>query len=232
MEGFDFQVEILRTKRKKSASIQLNEGLVKVLVPKSLSDKRIRDLILKRSSWIQTKLKEQSKRLPITPREYVSGECFPYLGKNYRLKVVYGENLSVKMKNGYLVVTLISDMDQQEVVRLQLEKWYQEHAETRLKEKTKRLAKIVGVNPSSVSVKTYKSRWGSCSHKGEIIYNWKIILAPHRIVDYVVVHELCHLLEHNHSPKYWRQVERHTPDWKNCRNWLKSNSVNLQNFFL
>ena len=224
MEGFDFQVEVLRTKRKKSASIQLNEDLVRVLVPKSLSDKRIRDLILKRSSWIQTKLKEQSKRVSITPREYVSGECFPYLGKNYRLKIVNGKDLSVKMKNGYLVVTLINDKHQQEVVRSQLEKWYQEHAETQLKEKTKRFAKIVDVNPSSVSVKTYKSRWGSCSHKGEIIYNWKIILAPHRIVDYVVIHELCHLLEHNHSPKYWRQVERYTPDWKNCRNWLRHNS--------
>ena len=72
---------------------------------------------------------------------------------------------------------------------------------------------------SKISIRDPKSRWGSCSHKGEIIYNWRIILAPHRIVDYVVVHELCHLLEHNHSPKYWRQVERYTPDWKNCRNW-------------
>jgi predicted metal-dependent hydrolase len=82
-----------------------------------------------------------------------------------------------------------------------------------------------GVNPASVTVKNYKSRWGSCSTKGDISYNWRIILAPHSIVDYVVVHELCHMLEHNHSSKYWKHVERHVPNWRECREWLKHNEL-------
>ena len=67
--------------------------------------------------------------------------------------------------------------------------------------------------------------WGSCSAKGDISFNWRIILAPHSVVDYVVVHELCHLLEHNHSPKFWKEVERYVPDWRNQRDWLKHNEL-------
>ena len=104
-----------------------------------------------------------------------------------------------------------------------LEGWYQRQADRLLKDKTDRLAKIVGVCPRSVSIKSYKSRWGSCSSNGELTYNWRIILAPHRIVDYVVLHELCHLLEHNHSARYWAHVERHAPGWRACRDWLRHN---------
>ncbi len=226
MEGFGFQVEVTRTDRKKSASIHLDGKLVKVTVPKSLSDNRVRDLITKRTLWIKTKLKEQSLRPVSKPKEYVSGEAVPYLGKNYRLKVVSGDAASIKMKNGYLIATFPEGAsNQQKHIKSLLEDWYQEHAQICLRQKTERFSKIVGVTPKTVSVKNYKSRWGSCSSNGELSYNWRIILAPHRIVDYVVVHELCHLLEHNHSPRYWKHVERHVPDWKECRDWLKNQNL-------
>lgn len=225
MEGFAFQVEVVRTNRRRSASIQLAGDLVKVRVPESLSDDRIRHLISRRASWIQAKLKEQADRPAFKPKEYISGEAFPYLGKNYRLKVISGRTPSVKLKNGYLVATVSDTESQQKTVKTLLVNWYRSQAEVRLREKTARLSKIVGVSPSSVSVRNYKSRWGSCSSNGDITYNWKIILAPHRIVDYVVVHELCHLLEHNHSPHYWKHVERHFPDRKECREWLRTNPI-------
>lgn len=227
MEEFGFQVEVVRTERKKSASIQLDGGLVRVRVPKSLSESRVRSLIAKRIPWIRTKLKEQAERPVPKPKEYISGEAFPYLGRNYRLKVIAGSKPSIKLKGGYLVVTAPAGEARQKAVKCLLEKWYRSHAEVRLQEKVERLSKIVGVSPASVSVRSYKSRWGSCSGKGDITYNWKIILAPHRIVDYVVIHELCHLLEHNHSPRYWKHVERYVPDWKECRDWLRTNPINL-----
>ena len=227
MEGFEFQVEVKRTDRRKSASIQLDGSLVRVVVPKSLSDSRIRELISKRTTWIKTKLKERSEYPLLKSKEYVSGETFPYLGKNYRLKVVEGRNPSLKLKNGFLVATICDRKGEQKTIKMLLENWYRRHAEVRLREKTERLAKIVGISPSSVTIKNYKSRWGSCSIKGEITYNWRIILAPHRIVDYVVVHELCHLLEHNHSPRYWRHVESNVDDLRECRDWLKTHSREL-----
>lgn len=227
MAGFDFPVEVMRTDRKRSASIYLEDKIVKVRVPKSLSKRRIRELITKRIPWIKTQLKEVLE-LPIKPKEYVSGETFPYLGRNYRLKVTQGNETSIKLKGCYLSATILkTDKNADETIRSMLVSWYRQHAETRLGEKTDRLAKIVGVQPNSIKVRNYKSRWGSCFITGDISYNWRVILAPHRIVDYVVVHELCHLLEHNHSSRYWKHVERYVPDWKDCRNWLRTNSHSL-----
>jgi predicted metal-dependent hydrolase len=226
MDGFPFQVDVIRTERKKSASISLLGDLVKVSVPMTLSDSRIRDLVTKRTPWIKNKLQEQSDRPTPAAREYVSGETVTYLGKNYRLKVLIGDQPSMKLRRGYFEATVTKvDIDPKNTIRCLLERWYRSHAENRLGEKTVRLARVVGVNPSSVTVKNYKSRWGSCSTKGDISYNWRIILAPHSIVDYVVVHELCHMLEHNHSSKYWKHVERHVPNWRECREWLKHNEL-------
>ena len=226
MDGFPFQVEVVRTDRKKSASIRLLGDLVKVSVPMTLSDSRIRNLVTKRTPWIKSKLQEQSDRPTILPREYVSGETVTYLGKNYRLKVLIGEQPSIKLRRGYVEATVTkTDIDTKNTIRSLLEHWYRSLAENLLGEKTVRLASVIGVNPASVTVKNYKSRWGSCSTKGDISYNWRIILAPHSIVDYVVVHELCHMLEHNHSSKYWKHVERHVPNWRECREWLKHNEL-------
>lgn len=227
MEGFGFQVEVLRTGRKKSASIQLDGELVKVSVPQTLSDKRVRELITQRTPWIKTKLRELSDRPEFKPKEYVSGETFPYLGKNYRLKVLQGDDCLVRLKNGRFIATISNSNEPQSLVQELLSEWYRNHAEMRLREKTERLAKIVDVAPRSVAIKTYKSRWGSCSARGDITYNWKIILAPHRIVDYVVIHELCHLIEHNHSNRYWKHVERYVPNWRDCRDWLRKNAVSF-----
>ena len=224
MDGFPFQVEVVRTDRKKSASIRLLGDLVKVSVPMTLSDNRIRDLVIKRTSWIKSKLKEQSNRPISAPSEYISGETVTYLGKNYRLKVLIGDQPSIKLRRGYVEATVSKlDTDPKNTIRSLLQNWYRSHAQKRLGEKTLRLAKVVGVNPSSVTVKNYKSRWGSCSSSGDVTYNWRIIISPHHIVDYIVVHELCHLLEHNHGPKYWKHVQRVVPNYKECREWLKVN---------
>ena len=229
MKGFDFPVEVLRTDRKRSAAIYVEHEIVKVRVPKSLSDKRIRELVKKRTPWIKAKLKEISERPISKPKEYVSGEAFSYLGKNYRLKVVVGDCSAIKLKGGYFHATVLdSDQTPQATIRANLISWYQQHAKKRLDDKIKRWAKIVGVEPNSVTVKDYKSRWGSCSTKGDISFNWRIILAPHKIVDYVVVHELCHLQHLNHSPSYWRSVKGVIPDYKEHRQWLQSNERNLR----
>jgi predicted metal-dependent hydrolase len=102
-----------------------------------------------------------------------------------------------------------------------IEQWYRTKALSRLIDKTKRYSAILKVEPTSINLKDYKAMWGSCSPKGVVSYNWRIILAPHKIVDYIVVHELCHLIEPNHSSKYWKQVRSVIPDYKNSKEWLK-----------
>ena len=226
----DFHYEVIRTNRKKSATIKVEEGKVQVIIPKSLSQNRLKLLLKEKTPWIRNKLREYSLVQPVKPKEYVSGESFTYLGRNYRLKLTESNSDCIKLKGGQFVLGVkakLSDEEKAGFVRVSLLTWYFTHAKERLEEKTRRYAKLVGVEPRSVQVKSYKSRWGSCSPKGDISYNWKIIIAPHRVVDYVVVHELCHILHHDHSELFWKSVERFFPDYSECREWLKVNGSKL-----
>jgi predicted metal-dependent hydrolase len=228
--NFDFPIEIIRTERSKSASIEIEDDTVKVTVPKNLSDQRIEELIKNRTVWIRQKLKIQTETIRPKDKEYVNGETFSYLGRNYRLKCLSGGSGEARLTNGYLTVWLAkgaSEAASGGCVRQSLQQWYQARALEKLKEKTKRYSAILGVSPQSVGVKEYKARWGSCSSSGDVTYNWRIIMAPHHIVDYIVVHELCHLLEHNHGPKYWKHVQNVVPNYKECREWLKVNGISL-----
>ena len=222
----DLSIEVVRTKRRKTASIKVIDGAVQAIVPRTLSDARVAELIQKRAPWIRRKLGEQSQAVTTKPKEYVSGESFTYLGRNYRLKVLRGTDREVKLKGGYLEIRVSKNSNGTDI-RNALVEWYEEHALDRLTEKTHRYAGIMGVTPHSISVRDYRSRWGSCSLDGRISYNWRIIIAAHRIVDYVVVHELCHLEHPNHSPAYWKSVTREVSDYDVCRQWLKIHAGEL-----
>jgi len=228
----DYPVEVIRTNRRvKTASIKIVDQQVQVIVPEDFSQDKVNTLLQKKASWIREKLLIQSEIIPVQPKEYVSGESFAYLGKNYRLKLVQSASGTIKFIGNRFVLDVdknLSDGKREAFIKDQLELWFKSHAEKRLKEKAKRYAKILGVNPKSVAVKSYKSRWGGCSVHGDIFFNWKIIMAPHHIVDYVVVHELNHLREHNHSPKFWRGVEQVIPDYRDDKEWLKANGESLR----
>lgn len=217
----DIVAEVIRTARVKSARLQVEDGAVSIIVPRLLPEERIKQLLLDKHRWIKEKLYLHQQAEPVSQREMMSGEAFPYLGRNYRLKLITGALQPVKLKHGQLQVSLPKTMQHEHIIREMLVYWYRLQAEARFKEKVKRYASIVGVEPSDISVKTFKSRWGSCNVKGEIQFHWKIIMAPHRIVDYVVVHELCHLKHHDHSPAFWKSVERIVPDYLECKAWLR-----------
>ena len=223
-------IDVIRTNRRKTASIKVINGRVQVIVPENLSEIRIQQIVQSRKPWILEKLTLQSEQSIPKPKEYISGESFSYLGKNYRLKVLLNEPTEVKLKGGNLVVGVYlkwSDTVRNTFIRRELVKWFEYHALVRLTEKTNRFAKMLGVNPRSISVRDFTSRWGSCCSSGNITYNWRIVIAPHSIVDYVVVHELCHLLEHNHSDEFWRNVSKIMPDYQSNKDWLKFNGLKL-----
>jgi len=223
LQGNGFIAEVIRTSRVKSADIKVEDCAVSVVVPRQLPIERIEQLLKDKNRWIKEKLILQREALPVSNKEYISGEAFSYLGRNYRLKVQHGSFEPMKLLQGRLVATVPNNSEQAHIIRNALIRWYKTHAELRLQDKVNRYAKMVGVETSVVGIKTFKSRWGSCSSKGHIDFNWKIITAPHHIVDYVVVHELCHLKQHDHSPKFWKLVERVIPDYAECKEWLKVN---------
>ena len=217
-------VNIVRTTGTKSATIIVERGQVFVRVPNVLPVSRVEKLIRSRSDWIREKLNIQSNIVIPRPKEMVSGESFSYLGRNYRLKLIRGESSEVKLKNGYLTLThdkKLTDVERQNFVRQSLQSWYQSCALEKLKEKVNRYEKLIGVQSKSVSVHDFKTRWGSCSVSGDLRFNWRIIMAPNSIVDYVVVHELSHLLHHDHSERFWKTIATVISDYADRRNWLR-----------
>lgn len=223
-------IKVIRTDRRKTATIKIVEGDVHVIVPQSLSQKRIEALIKQKTKWIRQKLNLQASIQPVRPKEYVSGEAFSYLGKNYRLKLSQGASGSVKLVAGRFQLSVPEKLKgdaRTKYVKDRMARWYREHALQRLQDKVSRYAPLLCVSPSSVKVKYFKSRWGSCSILGDITFNWRIIMAPHRIVDYVVVHELTHLKHHDHSEKFWKTVESVVPHFRECKLWLKKNASAL-----
>jgi len=226
-DGNGFIAEVIRTNRRKTADIRVEEGAVSVIVPVSTSIEKIDQLLVSKRLWIKEKMALQRDMVPASSKQFVSGEAFPYLGRNYRLKVEHGPFAPVKLLQGRLVVQMPESGQQPYMIRNAIVRWYKRQAEQKIREKVKRYAPIVGVEPESVNIKTFKSRWGSCTAKGELEFNWRIMLAPNRMVDYVVIHELCHLIHHDHSPEFWREVMRVMPDYLVCREWLRWNSEGL-----
>ena len=227
IESSGFIAEVIRTQRIKSADIRVEEGSVSIAVPTSLETQRISQLLMKKKKWIKEKINIHKELQPASLKKFVSGESFSYLGRNYRLKISTGAFEPVKLVYGRLTVTVPGGKQNTDAIRNALIHWYKEKAEAKLTEKVSRYIDVIGVTPKSIGIKSYKSRWGSCSAKGKIDFNWKIIMAPNRIVDYVVAHELCHLKQHDHSPKFWKLVERNIPEYLSCKEWLKVNGRKL-----
>jgi len=226
--GNGFTAFVIRTNRRKTATVKVEDGVVSVVIPQHLSCKEVERLVNRKARWVKEKLILQRDHIQHTEKEFVSGECFAYLGRQYRLKLRKGPQKPVKLIGGRLQVQLPQDQltrtdDVQQAVR----GWYKEHALAKLSEKSDRYAKLLRVSPASINIRAFKSRWGSCTAQGNVTFNWRVIMAPNRIVDYVVVHELCHLIEHNHGAKFWQSVGRVIPDYLECKGWLKVNGRSL-----
>ena len=219
-----FIAEIIRTNRRKSADIRVEEGAVSIVVPSDTPLEKIDQLLVNKRRWIKEKIALHQQAAPASNREFVSGEAFPYLGRNYRLKIETGAFSPVKLLHGRLLVTLPQSTQRPLMVRNALVRWYKRQAEQKIKEKVTRYAPVVGVSPMGVGIRTFKSRWGSCTAKGKLEFNWQIMMAPNRMVDYVVMHELCHLIRHDHSPEFWAELGRVMPDYQQCREWLRESA--------
>lgn len=227
IEANGFKAQISRTARAKTASITVEKGLVTITVPKLLATERIEQILKDKRQWVMDKIALHDELTTSGDKEFISGEAMPYLGRHYRLKVHAGNFEPVKLVQGRLVVTVPMGSARPNLVREALVGWYKRHALLKLKEKVRRYAKVMNVSPKSVNIKTFKSRWGSCNPKGDLDFNWIIMMAPNRVVDYVVIHELSHLKQLDHSPLFWREVERVMPDYMEYKLWLKENAARL-----
>ena len=228
-EVLGLRVEVVRSIRR-TAALHIIGSDLQVRVPEYVGDERVAAFLQKKRPWIRSKVAEIQLLPPHRTKELVSGESFAYLGRHYRLKIQEGHQVGVSLSGGYLKATIRpTEQDEHKTLKIQqyLQNWYRNKAQERLKEKTERYAKQIGVSPAAVSVRNFKSRWGSCDKKGQVVFNWNIIKAPHSVVDYVVVHELCHLIHPNHSKEFWQEVGRFDSNYLEHRQWLKIKGAGL-----
>jgi len=224
---FDFPIKIIKSNRKKTASIKLKTDIFEIRVPKRLSNNQIKDLIINWSTWMKKKINESKNYSTVQINKYRNGEKFSYLGRNYILKIASGNTTSIKLKGGvFELIVKEKHINNSDEIKSLLSNWYINHAKKYLYEKTILYSKIINVQPKSIRIKKYKSKWGSCSYNGNISYSWPIIMSPIKIIDYLVVHELCHLIEHNHSNLFWQKVQKYVPDYMFRKKYLNLNSKN------
>ena len=226
----DFNFEIKRSDRRKTMSLQIRDGRVQVMVPTRTPERRIQALLDQHTPWIHKKLEEQAARPTSRPKAYVAGEVYCFLGEDYQLKIVEGAPWPTERSGENLIVTLparFADGGREAKVKDRLYQWYRQSALEEFRVRTESCARRLAVSPKLVKVKAYKRRWGSCSVSGEITYNWRLIMAPAMVVDYVVAHVVAHLIQHYHSPAFWRIVEGLMPYYRRQQAWLNKNGGTL-----
>ena len=221
----NLNLKIVRAERKKTATIEILPGeVVRVVTPEAFTKDQVSALLKSRSSWITEKLR-LVRDIPVPrKREFVNGESFPLLGKDYRLKVLEDRVGDVFLENGRIHVPIPKSSaayPREVFLRQRLVEWYNEQAKIKIKERVRVFAEKLVVEPASISIKEYKARWGSCTPEGDLIFNWRLVMAPVSVLDYVVVHELCHLDMANHGKEFWKLVASVKPDYENARKWLR-----------
>ena len=219
-ERFRYQVCFDPT-RKNNIAIHVHpDGSVRVVAPEQADLITVKQAVMKRALWVLGHIKRaKEQREHVLPREYVSGESYFYLGRRHVLKVskTTGNAATVKLIRGQFVVYTTDTSP--EVIKEALCEWYKEHARAYLEY---RLAVVCGQVPWVPAVPQWRLRimrkqWGSCSPKGVISLNQHLVKAPTACIDYVLLHELCHLRERNHGKGFYRLLAEHLPEWKSLK---------------
>lgn len=205
--------------RQARLEVRAETGLI-VIVPQSYSHSLVSNIVEDKKRWITAKL-ELFRR---AKQNYASGDrSMRYLGRELRVKKKAGANSDAILAGDELTLHLETDGDG----RHEIETWLKNQAEIIIRGVAEKRSSTMGVKYRSLRIRTARTRWGSCSPHGALSFNWKLIMAPLPVIEYVVVHELCHLRELNHSKPFWKLVESHCPEWRMHRKWLRSNEVAL-----
>lgn len=224
--GPDIIINIKRVLKLRSISIKIYKKNVNIDAPFFLTKNLIDQLIYKKINWIKKQLVIQEKKFLINKKKYVDGDYFFYLGKKYKLKIIISKKNCANIQDSYLIVN-IRNISNTLQIKKNIEKWFREKSLNYFEEQTYYFAKKNNLNVNAIKVREYKARWGSCSTNGDISFNWKLIMAPPWIIQYVIIHELIHIKEHNHSTKYWEHVRSIYPNIKDAKEWLMYNGQNL-----
>ncbi len=223
------EYSLIRSRRKTACIIIGHDGRVTLRVPMHFKIESVEQFIASKRAWIDKHLSAlRSVHTTRVKREYVNGEGFLFLGRTYPLKIVEGQVQPLVLEDGHFC--LRSDLvpstgpSPEEAFK----DFYRRKVLTKIPERVTYYQDRINVKPGKIQVTEAKYRWASCSAKGNLRFHWKCMMAPPAIIDYLVVHELVHLLHHNHSTAFWSEVERILPNYRERDQWLKTQGVWLR----
>lgn len=210
--------KVIRSKRKTIALEVTESATLIIKAPYLVSNKTIDEVIQRHIKWIKKRISSAKNIEKSSGKEFVSGESFLYLGRTYRLFLVKEQKEVLKFDSGFYLRE-----DMKPFVRDIFTLWYKNAARKFILERVNYYSNLTGIKYNGAKITSAMKRLGSCSIKGNLSFTYRLIMAPLPVIDYVVVHELCHILEHNHSKDFWRNVKIILPFYKEQREWLKEN---------
>lgn len=216
--------QIIRSKRA-SIGLEVNaKAHLIVRAPLGASEKTIQKVIEEKALWIQkAKLKMEQKLQNFESKKFTSGEKFLYLGKEYPLEIGNFYKMPLDLKEAFQ----LSRRYEQNASEVFLH-WYKRKAMQKIGERARFFYALTGLKYSQIKINSAQTRWGSCAHSGNLNFSWRLIMAPEAVIDYVVVHELVHLEEKNHSANFWNKVKKILPEYSEHKKWLQDNGYLLR----
>lgn len=222
-KNHEIEFKIIKTGRKKTSEITVKYDDILIRTPFSKSIEDIESFVNNKAEWILQKIKENKGKKPeIIFPVYKNNTTLPYLGKNIILKIVKDENDFLEFSNDEFVMHVKRNR-----VKSIYEKWLFSTSPTIFNRFIEKYSDLLNVRPKKILIKNLKSRWGSTTFKGTINLNVNLIKSPIEVIEYVVLHEMGHLIEKNHSHRFWKIIKRHMFDYPDKVKWLKINGSNI-----
>ena len=222
----DIKYSLTRSQRKTASIYIERDGRVSVLVPETLTGKQVEELIERKRKWIYSNLAEwHDLNAAKVRREFVNGESFLYLGRSYRLKLARDQESPLLLKDGYFCLHV--NNGSRRTATAAFRDFYREKGRQRIPERVAYYGDRMGVWPKAVKIIDLKNRWASCSPGGNVNFHWKCMMAPPTVLDYIIVHELAHLIHANHTVAFWNEVDKVMPDYGERKEWLRVNGAGM-----
>ncbi|MEZ5583490.1 MAG: SprT family zinc-dependent metalloprotease [Candidatus Competibacteraceae bacterium] len=221
--------QVIRSRRSTADIIIERDGSLLVRAPEWADDDQVAKLVESRLYWIYRSLAEwRDLNTTRVLREYKNGEGFLYLGRSYRLLLVSDQDEPLQLKNGrFTLRRSLVEHGEISAARTAFRDFYIARGFDRLCVRVHYYAPKVGVAPTGMEVKELGHRWASCSASGKLSFHWKCMMAPQTIIDYIVVHELCHFHQRDHTDAFWNEVDKVLPDFRERKAWLRKNGAGL-----
>jgi predicted metal-dependent hydrolase len=226
----DIQYRLLPGAERRTTDIVIErDGVITVRPPRHMAPEQVDETVLNKRLWIYRNLAEwRDLNASSVVREWVNGETFLYLGSNYQLQLVTEQDEPLKLKDGrFLLLRSLVAHGGAVAARQAFENFYAAKGLERLQRRVAHFAPRVGVAPGAVQVKDLGFRWAACQPSGDLHFHWKCLMAQLTVIDYIVVHELCHLRQRDHNAAFWNEVDKVLPDYRDRKEWLRLRGATL-----